>query len=45
MAWVAKCTNEECAELGIGKAPLGDDPAPEEVICGTCQEPCEIETS
>ena len=45
MAWAAKCTNEECPELGIGKSPLGDDPPPELVVCGGCGEPCEVETS
>jgi hypothetical protein len=42
MAWTATCTNDDCSQIGIAKGGLDPDP-PDEVICGTCQEPCTID--
>lgn len=41
--WAAVCRNRDCTELDLLKRPLGDDePVPEQVRCGACQQPCEV---
>lgn len=40
--WHATCTTNDCTENGVDKRPLGDDPVPDEVLCGVCLNDCRI---